>query len=58
MSYIIKKAKPLSATSLQNMAQNLHTRAQTVEKAFYSSKPTRTSNPEPNTLPDQHNMLS
>ena len=34
------------------------TRAQTAEKTSCSSKPTRTSNPQPNTLSDQHNVLS
>ena len=48
MSTNNNKLKPLSATSFRNMA---------VEKSC-SSKPTRTSNPEPNTLSDQHNMLS
>ena len=34
------------------------TREQTVEKASCSSKTTRSSNPEPNTLSDQHDVLS
>ena len=31
--------------------------AQSSEKTFCSSQPTRTSNPEPSTLADQHNVL-
>ena len=54
MSSNNKKPKPLSATSLCNMASKHVTRAQTIEKAFCSNKPTRKSN----TLSDQHNMLS
>ena len=38
------------------MAFKHATRAQTAEKASCSTKPTRTSNPEPNTLSDQYNM--
>ena len=40
------------------MATKHATREQTVVKASCSSKPTRTSNPEPNTLSDQHDVLS
>ena len=40
------------------MASKHFTRAQTAEKAYCSSKLTRSSSPEPNTLYDQHNMLS
>ena len=58
MSSNIKKPKPLSVTSLRNMASKHATCALTAEKASCSSKPTCTSNPEPNTLSDQHNMLS
>ena len=54
MSSSNKKPKTLSASSLCKMA----TRAQTAEKTSCSSKPTRTSNPQPNTLSDQHNVLS
>ena len=57
MTYNNKKAKPSSAISVQNMASKHATRAQTAEKASYSSKPTRTSNPESNTLSDQNDML-
>ena len=38
------------------MASKHATRAQTAGKAYCSSNPTHTSNPEPNILSDQHNM--
>ena len=40
------------------MASKHVTCAQTAEKVFCSTKSTRTSNPEPNKLSDQHNMSS
>ena len=40
------------------MATKHATRKQTVENASCSSKPTRTSNLKPNTLSDQHDVLS
>ena len=58
MSSNNKKPKPLSATSLRNMASKHATRAQTADKASWSRKPIHTRNPEPITLSDQRNMLS
>ena len=58
MSSNNKKLKPFSATSHRKMVSKHVTRAQTTEKASCSRKPTHTCNPKPNTLSDQHYMLS
>ena len=53
-----KKPKTFSASSLTKLVSKHATRAQSAEKTTGTSRHTRKSNLELNTVPDQHNVFS
>ena len=58
MSTTIKKPKTLSATSLTKLVTKHAKRAHSADKAASSSRRTQQSNPELNTVSDQHSVQS
>jgi hypothetical protein len=58
MSTVNKKTKTLSASSLTKLVTKHATRALSADKASGSSRHTRQSNPELNTVSDQHSVHS
>ena len=58
MSTTSKKPKTLLATSLSKLVTKHAKRAHTADKAVSSSRRAQQSNPELNTVSDQHNVLS
>ena len=58
MSTTSKKPKVLSANSLTKLVAKHATRAQPAEKTSGTSRQTHKVNPELDTVPDQHNVLS
>ena len=58
MSTTSKEPKTLSAASLSKLVNKQATCAQPAEKTSDTSRHTLKSNPELETVPDQHNVLS
>ena len=58
MSTTSKKLKTFSASSLTKLINKHVMRAQPAEKTSGTSRHTRKGNPELETVPDQHNVLS
>ena len=58
MSTTSKKPKTLSATSLTKLVTKHAKRAHSADKAASSSRRTEQSNPELNTVSDQHSVQS